>query len=248
MKSESTDGRLAWHVAACLALSAAIILWIGNNTNIDLALADAAFDPVTHSFPWQHAWIAEQFNHIILKSLFTVLAVGAVLLALWDGYRPFDGWTSERRTGLRVVAMSAVLVPLAISLLKQASASHCPWDLQRYGGTAPYIRLLEWMPSGVASGHCLPGGHASSALWLVSIAAFWWPHRPRKALAIGASMLVLGGAVGWMQQLRGAHFLTHTLWSAWIACTLVAAIYAFNAKGLARRLVLRYDSVPVATQ
>ncbi len=248
MKFESTDGRLAWRVVAGLVLSAAIILWIGSNTDIDLMLADAAFDRATHSFPWQHAWIAERFNHIILKTMFSVLGTFAVGLALWDVCRPFQTWAGERRTGMRVVAMSAVLVPLAISLLKQASVSHCPWDLQRYGGTAPYIRLLEWMPSGVPPGHCLPGGHASSALWLISIAAFWWPHRPRKALAIGAAMLVLGGGVGWMQQLRGAHFLTHTLWSAWIACVLVTAIYTFNAKGLARRLALRYDSVPVATQ
>ncbi len=234
-------------IVACFILAAAIILWLGSNTDIDLMLADAAFDPATHRFPWQHAWIAEQFNHIILKTIFSALGLVAAVLALWDGCRPFAGWTGERRTGLRVAAMSAVLVPLAISLLKQASSSHCPWDLKRYGGTAPYIRLLEWMPAGVAPGHCLPGGHASSALWLISIAAFWWPHRPRQAIATGTAMLMLGGAVGWMQQLRGAHFLTHTLWSAWIACALVAAIYAFNTKALARRLALRYDSVPAAT-
>jgi hypothetical protein len=29
-----------------------------------------------------------------------------------------------------------------------------------------------------------------------------------------------------MQQLRGAHFLTHTLWSVWIAAALVLAAIA----------------------
>jgi membrane-associated PAP2 superfamily phosphatase len=248
VKSESTDGRLAWRLVGWLVLSALLIIWIGNNTDIDLLLADAAFDRATHSFPWQHAWLAEQFNHVILKTIFSVLGAAVVVLTLWDAMRPYRAWNADYRIGMRVVAMSAVLVPLAISLLKQASASHCPWDLQRYGGTAPYIRLLEWMPAGVQPGHCLPGGHASSALWLIAIAAFWWPRSPRRALAVGAAMLLLGGAVGWIQQLRGAHFLTHTLWSAWIACVLVSAIYAFNAKGLARRLAVRYDSVPAATQ
>jgi membrane-associated PAP2 superfamily phosphatase len=32
--------------------------------------------------------------------------------------------------------------------------------------------------------------------------------------------------VGYLQQLRGAHFMTHTLWSIWIACTIVVALIA----------------------
>ncbi|UUZ57577.1 hypothetical protein LP419_13670 [Massilia sp. H-1] len=31
--------------------------------------------------------------------------------------------------------------------------------------------------------------------------------------------------IGWIQQLRGAHFLTHTLWSMWIACALVITVW-----------------------
>jgi membrane-associated PAP2 superfamily phosphatase len=36
------------------------------------------------------------------------------------------------------------------------------------------------------------------------------------ALGIGAGL-----GLGWVQQLRGAHFLSHTLWSAWIAAAIV---------------------------
>lgn len=234
--------------AACgaLLLSALVILWIGNGTDIDLALADAAFDHVAQRFPMQHAWLAERFNHVILKTFLSALGAGAVTLALWDAAWPRRAWRASARLGTRVTAMSAVLVPLAISLLKQASASHCPWDLQRYGGTAAYVRLLEWMPAGIAPGHCMPGGHASSALWLISIAAFWWPHSRAKGIAVGLSMLLFGLGVGWIQQLRGAHFLTHTLWSAWIACALVYVIYVWNTNGLARRHCAGYNSVPAA--
>jgi membrane-associated PAP2 superfamily phosphatase len=242
------DSRTAWIAGSGLLLSALVILWIGNATNIDIVLADAAFDKVTHSFPMQHAWLAEKFNHVILKKMLSALAAYFVVLALWDAVRPFRRWSDSRRMGGRVVAMSAVLVPLVISLMKHVSASHCPWDLERYGGTAPYIRLLEWMPAHVSPGHCMPGGHASSALWLISIAAFWWPDSRRKGIAVGALMLLAGGAVGWIQQLRGAHFLTHTLWSAWIACALVMAIYSVAQKGLARLPGAGYNSVPAATQ
>ncbi|WP_342120672.1 phosphatase PAP2 family protein [Pseudoduganella sp. OTU4001] len=218
-----------------LAASAALILWLGQSTDVDLRLADMLFDRSRGVFPLQHAWFAEQFNHVILKAVLICLASGAVVLALWDVWRPMP----ERRLGLRVLAMTAVSEPVVISLLKRASSSHCPWELERYGGSAPYIRLLEWMPYGIEPGHCLPGGHASSALWLVALAAFWWPHQPRKALVIGASMLLFGLGVGWVQQMRGAHFLTHTLWSAWIACAIAMLNYL-----LAKRHANGYSSVP----
>lgn len=230
-----------------MLLSALLILWMGNRTDIDITLADAMFDPVRHRFPMQHAWIAERFNHAILKAALSALGAAVVVLALWDAVRPRPGWRRSARVGVRVVGMSAVLVPLAISLLKQASTSHCPWDLARYGGTEPYVRLLEWLPAGTAPGHCLPAGHASSALWLISLAAFWWPHSRAKGTAVGLSMLIFGLVVGWVQQLRGAHFLTHTLWSAWIACAMVFAIYLMNTRGLARWFWAGYNSVPAAT-
>jgi|GEM_PF-5340887 len=114
--------------ALALAASAIFILWLGAATDIDLRLADAAFDRASASFPMQHAWIAEQFNHVILKSLLSAVGAGFILLALWDSWRPYAGWQPPRRIGVRVTAMSAVLVPSVISVLKYSSSSHCPWD------------------------------------------------------------------------------------------------------------------------
>jgi len=222
-----------------LAASAILILLLGQYTDIDLRLADMAYDRARGVFPLQHAWFTEQFNHVILKALLSCLAGAAVVVALWDTWRPHLNWAPSRRLGMRVLGMSAISVPVVVSLLKRASTSHCPWDLERYGGHEPYIRLLEWMPAGVDAGHCLPGGHASSALWLIALSAFWWPEQPRKAFGVGALMMAFALGVGFVQQLRGAHFLTHTLWSAWIACAVVMANYA-----LAKRQAFGYSSVP----
>ena len=208
-----------------LILSGMLILWIGSYSSLDLTLADAMFDRASGTFPWRHAWLAEGFNHGILKTILQILAVMAVSLAVWDWARPRPSWDVSRRTGVRVLALSAILVPTTISVLKHFSDSHCPWDLQRYGGREPYVRLLEMLPAGVSPGQCLPAGHASSALWLLALAVFWLPHRPRMAAAVGGAMLLFGLAVGWMQQLRGAHFLTHTLWSIWIAVFIVDFLY-----------------------
>ena len=91
-----------------LIVSGILILWIGNYTNIDLALADAMFDRASGTFPWHHAWLAERFNHDILKTILQVLGVTVVALAAWDWARPQPYWNAPRRTGLRVLALSLI--------------------------------------------------------------------------------------------------------------------------------------------
>jgi len=197
-------------------------------------LADDLYDAGLHDFPWRHAWLTETFSHGILKMMLTLAAVGCILLALHDAARPKPGRSPLQRLRLRVIGLAALLVPLVISTLKQASVAHCPWDLARYGGSEPYLRLFDALPFGVQPGHCLPAGHASSALWLVSLCVLWLPERPRTALRAFLAALAFGGAVGWLQQLRGAHFLTHTLWSLWIAgavmFVLVLGLQAWQGK------------------
>ena len=236
--------RSAWRIGAVLLAGAAFILWLGRCTDIDLMLADDFYDAGLHDFPWRHAWLTETFSHGILKMMLTLAAVCCILLALHDVARPQPGRSPLQRLRLRVIGLSALLVPLVTSSLKQASVAHCPWDLARYGGSEPYLRLFDALPFGVQPGHCLPAGHASSALWLVSLCVLWLPERPRSALRALLAALAVGGAVGWLQQLRGAHFLTHTLWSVWIACavlfTLLLCLQWLPA--YRRSLVLRLSS------
>ena len=206
--------------------SAALILWIGAFTDLDFALARAMYDTSSHSFPWRDTWFAEAFNHRFLRALSWALAAGVALAVAWDAASRGGRLTPWWRTRLRMVAMAAVLVPLTISGLKYLSASHCPWDLLDFGGTERYVRLLQAVVPGTPAGHCLPAGHASSALWMMSVMVFWLPHKPRTAALVGVGMAVIGFGVGWVQQMRGAHFLTHTLWSIWIASAIVGLLCA----------------------
>lgn len=205
-------------------LSAGAILWLGQYTDIDMVLARGLYDQAGQRFPWRHHWFAEGFNHGVLKVILVTLAAGVIAAAIGDLLRARRALASRWR--VRVVALSALLVPLIVTLLKRLSASHCPWDLQQFGGAERYVRLLETVSAGAPAGHCMPGGHASSAMWLVSVAVFWLPHRPCMAALVAAIMLAFGGGVGWVQQMRGAHFLTHTLWTMWIACAVVSVLYA----------------------
>lgn len=211
---------------AAFALCALAIAWLGACTNVDLALAGAMYDHAAGAFPLRHAWLAETFSHVYMKNLLVLLAVCAMLAAAF----PRPHWPRDLRLRLRVVALSSLLVPLVTTLLKQASSAHCPWDLHRFGGSHAYVRLFDAALSGAPAGHCMPAGHASGALWLVSLAVLWLPRRPRRAAAVAGAALGFGFALGWMQQLRGAHFLTHTLWSMWIACAIVWLLHAWMSR------------------
>ncbi len=208
---------------ALLASAIALVL-LEQFTNLDLVLADRSFDAALCQFPWRDSWFAEVLMHRWLKVPLTLFGIGLVLVALgerlWRRPRlqPGDRWR------LRASAALALCIPLTISVAKQLSASHCPWDLDRYGGQAMYLRLLDAVPAGFQAGGCFPAGHASTALWLAGLCVWWLPSRPRRAALVFAAGLGAGFVVGWVQQLRGAHFLSHTLWSMWITAAWVWAV------------------------
>ncbi|MET0962122.1 MAG: phosphatase PAP2 family protein [Noviherbaspirillum sp.] len=208
-------------ILLCAALA---LVLIGRYTALDLYLADAMFDFAAMRFPWQEHWFYAGFMHHTMKALMMGVALAPAVALLVDRFTSLTLLDKRTRSILLLVTASALLIPLTISLLKAVSIHHCPWSLARYGGFAPYLRLFDSLPPGVPAGHCFPAGHASSGLWLGSAAAFFLPGRPGKAFAAFLIGILPGLALGLGQQMRGAHFLTHTLWSAWIAALLILVL------------------------
>jgi membrane-associated PAP2 superfamily phosphatase len=212
----------AWRRNGGFALlaSAVVLMVLAQATDLDLAIADLSFDTALHQFAWRNSWFADVFMHRWMKLPLVVLGSVLVLAAIAEAVFRWPRIGAADRWRLRASAAMALLAPLVIGLVKHQSASHCPWSIERYGGPALYVRLLDALPAGFEAGGCLPAGHASSALWLAGLCVWWLPHRPRIAAAVFAAGLAAGFALGWVQQLRGAHFLSHTLWSMWITAAL----------------------------
>ena len=100
-----------------------------------------------------------------------------------------------------------------VSLLKSLTNMDCPWDLARYGGSREFIGLFATRPAVMPRGVCFPGGHSSAGFAWVSLYFVALMMRPAwrwRGLAVG---LLAGGLFGVSQQLRGAHFLSHDLWT-----------------------------------
>lgn len=216
------EGRrfVAFHVVLPLALGAAL-LWGIDVAGVDRALSDAFYDPATRSFPLRHAWLLDVVMHHWAKYL--VGTVGALCVA---GYAlsfvlpPL----APHRHALLFLALAMGLSTLTVSSLKLLFSRHCPWDLEIYGGFAPYEALLQAIPEGVKPGHCFPGGHASAGFALMSFYFVFLPHRrdlAMLALAVGAAA---GLALGIGRVMQGAHFLSHNVWSGLICWLVIVAV------------------------
>lgn len=219
--------RILW----ALLISGLLILALEHYTSLDLMLEDWFFDATIHDFPWRNHWFATDFAHGSFKNLLIYCGTGVLILVLVDLVHK-QRWLSDLwRWRLQILAWASVIVPAVIRGIKRLSPLNCPWSLDRYGGDAPYFKLFEHLPDGLQAGHCFPAGHASTGLWLAALAVLFLPAQPRKALWMGLLGLSVGLALGWIQQMRGAHFLSHTLVSAWLACAIVyVLIYSYQHK------------------
>lgn len=210
--------QFAW---CMLALTAVLILLVGEFTQIDLMIEDYYYDSDSKTFPWKNAWFAKVLMHVYVKNLILSCGFLLYLILLLDSLKPVQRLNDWIRFRLRFIAIASVIIPTMISLLKKHSVLHCPWDIDRYNGNAPYLKLLDYVPSGIVPGACFPAGHASTALWLAALCVFWLPNSPSRALKVFIIGLFAGFILGWVQQMRGAHFLFHTLWSMWIASFII---------------------------
>lgn len=191
---------------------------------MDLRIEDYYFNANTHQFAWKNTWFAKDLMHGYVKYVITDIGRLLILAAVLDLIYPWRIISQWLRFRLRFVAIAAVLIPAIVTLGKHFSALHCPVGVDRYGGLAPFLRLLDAIPNAMQAGHCFPAGHATVGLWLAALCVFWLPHNPKNALAVFLAGLSVGFTLGWVQQMRGEHFLFHTLWSVWVAAFVLVVM------------------------
>ncbi len=198
--------------AVTLGGFAALLAW--DASGWDRALA--AWAGGAHGFALRENFLLSVILHDWGRRL-SWLAALLLCLMVWWPVGPLRKLDAAARLRL---AAGTLLAALAVSLLKGLSPASCPWDLHDYGGLARYASHWTLRPDG-GSGHCFPAGHASSGFaFLSGYFAFREVDAP-VARAWLAAALGVGLLFGLGQQLRGAHFMSHTLWTAWI-CWVVA--------------------------
>lgn len=235
-------------ITLIMLVAATAIVILAQYTDLDQIIANYYFDPVRMIFPWDNTWFGKRLMHGYVKNVIVWFGLLLIIVTVFDLVRPLRRFTPLRyltplgRLKLRFLTLAAVLEPKLILSLKEASNMHCPWGVDLYGGKAPMLRLLDWVPEGWEAGRCFPAGHASAGMWLSALAILWLPTHPRKALATFVAGLSVGLFMGWVQQMRGQHFLSHTLATAWLSTALLLFMLAVFWRPMQRALIRDSDA------
>jgi membrane-associated PAP2 superfamily phosphatase len=118
--------------------------------------------------------------------------------------------------------LTTVACLAAIPMLRSHSATSCPWSLVEFGGTASYVSHW-WHQVDAGPGRCFPSGHATTGF--AFFAGYFALREVDRRLARQwlAGALASGVLAAATQTMRGAHFASHSLWTAWLCWTLTAA-------------------------
>lgn len=207
----SDQRRLLVATAGALA---GLLLWDVLSLDVKLARLMGGAD----SFPLRDSLLLTRVLHDGARRLAWV-AVTLLTLAVWWPVGPLRRLDVQSRAQ---IVVTALLAPLTVASLKSFSVTSCPWELSIFGGVARYFPHWSSIADG-GSGHCFPAGHASAGFGFIG-GYFAFRHAyPYISAAWLQGSLSAGMVLGLAQQFRGAHFMSHTLWTAFI-CWCVAYV------------------------
>lgn len=181
-------------------------------------------------FPLRDHWFLVQVMHEAPRRMAWFLVL-LLVASIWHPWGPLRRLQRSERLQLAATTLLALSV---VSLLKYTSTTSCPWDLAEFGGTARHASHWALGVLDGGSGKCFPAGHASAGFAFMSGYFVLRGRHNRAARLWLTGSLLAGLALGWAQQARGAHFLSHTLWTGWL-CWTTAWLCDLAARGLRAR-------------
>ena len=213
-RSLLSSSTLRWTAGSLLFLLA----W--DASGLDLVLAH--WFGTAQGFALRDHWLFTTVLHEGARRLSWLLVVGLSLAVWWPvgALRQLDRWQ-------RLQLVVSILLGLALVVaIKRISSTSCPWDLAEFGGLARYVSHWRFGLVDGGGAHCFPAGHASAGFAFVGGYFVLRDRAPRAARIWLATALTAGLVLGVSQQMRGAHFMSHTLWTAWLCWTVAWACHS----------------------
>lgn len=200
----------AWVTLLALAL---LLAW--DATGLDLATV--RLFGTAGGFAWRDAWWTSSLLHDGGR-IAAWLALAAVMATALRPLPPARPSRLLRWHWVGVMLLCVLLVPA----IKRFSLSSCPWELAEFGGTAHHLSHWRWGIADGGPGHCFPSGHAVSGFAFFGLYFLWRGHDARLARTLFWAVMGVGLLFGAAQLVRGAHYPSHTLWTAWLCWTICA--------------------------
>ena len=168
----------------------------------------------------------------VMTQLHQASRVVAWLVLAWQGWMAFGPQRRVERKACKPLPSRAhqrywfgvtLVCVAAINVIKYASNTSCPWDLAEFGGAARHVsHWLFWLPDG-GPGQCFPSGHSSAAFSFFTLYFVWRGYDAVGAKRCALAVCTFGLVFSLTQILRGAHYPSHALWSAWLCWTICCA-------------------------
>jgi len=213
---------LRWTVGSFLLLLA----W--DASGLDLAMAH--WFGAASGFALESHWLWRSVLHDDIRLWPWAIELG-LLVGIFLPLGSFKQLPMARRAQLALTTLAALLT---VSTIKLHSHTSCPWDLQQFGGMATYVSHWAWGVRDGGTGGCFPAGHASAGFAFVG-GFFAFRHAlPLTARRWLAGAMLAGVVFGVAQQVRGAHYMSHTLWTAWLCWSVAAGVDAVVSWLIAR--------------
>ena len=215
----SRDGRrvLLYQALALAAGAIALCLGLGDG-HLDLTIARWVFDDARRVFPLTNHWLLKTVLHDAARTTSAVGALTLLGLTLTSWATPQLKRLQTHRNALLFISVASLAAAAVVGVLKHFEL------VTRAPGTSPPLAALPSInrcsapesrrraSAGASPPHirsqATPGSASASPLY---------PSSPRRAWLWWALAFVLGTLFGAVQVMRGAHFLSHVLWSAWVA-------------------------------
>ena len=169
---------------------------------------------------WVYSRVFHEGGKIVILSVAISAFCGFLASFHWNRLHPL-------RWPLLYTSLCIALTSTVVGILKQCTNRYCPWDMLCYGGKVPYTTLLDGTPAPFTNGHGWPAGHAAPALALCCLYIVAQARDVKHPVRWLLPCVLIGGLFAWVQQVRGAHFVSHNLWSAMISWMIALCLARF---------------------
>jgi len=193
-------------------------------SGLDINMAQIFYDRQHHLWPYANLWLTQTILHDGAADVIGLIFI-SIILFFFATLFSSKGRRYRRATGFVILAsLTGIII---VGALKDITHLYTPWDLKEFGGQYPNIRLFDSVASYLPVGHAFPSGHASGGFALLSIyfVARYYQHRYcLRSLYIA---LAVGFVLGLDQQIRGAHMISHDLFTlaiCWLSCIFWAVV------------------------
>lgn len=220
-------------------LSSFLLLLAWDYSGLDLAMANWVGS--ANGFAFESHWLWRGVLHDDIRLLPWLVELVLLVASIW----PFGALKQLKFARRLQLALTTLVALLVVSTIKIHSHTSCPWDLQQFGGVASHVSHWAWGVADGGTGRCFPAGHASAGFAFIG-GFFAFRHvLPKTAWRWFTGAMLVGFILGLAQQLRGAHYMSHTLWTAWFCWTVAAVVDGMVSQLIARNSLRAQARVPV---